>query len=231
MHAVILAAGKGTRLRPLTDTTPKPLVDINGQPLLAYVLDALPSNIDGITIIIGYLGEQIQERIGDAYNGIPVRYVTQERLDGTGGALDLLRRDITAATLVVNADDIYEKHDLARLTQFPLAVLARLTDSAVASPFEVSTENLLLGFIAKRDIIPGATYWQNCGAYMVDLRYFLEPVVEVPVRDGVEASIPHTLAALARHEKVHVVEATSWMPVGTHEELAHARESSRLDAV
>lgn len=224
MHAVILAAGKGTRLRPLTDTTPKPLVDINGRPLLEYVFEALPNNIDGITIIIGYLGEQIQKHVGESYRGIPVRYVVQERLDGTGGALELLQRDITEATLVVNADDIYEKHDLARLVQFSLAVLARLTDSAVTNPFEVSSVNLLRGFIAKRDIIPGATYWQNCGAYMIDPRYFLEPLVEVPVHNGVEASIPHTLAALASHEKVHVVEATSWMPVGTPEELAHARE-------
>lgn len=223
MHAVILAAGKGTRLRPLTDTTPKPLIDINGRPLLEYVLEALPNNVDGITIVIGYLGEHIKEHVGESYKGIPVRYVVQARLDGTGGALELLQRDITEATLVVNADDIYAKHDLARLTQFPLAVLARLTDSAVANPFEVSSANLLRGFIAKRDIIPGATYWQNCGAYMIDPRYFLEPIVEVPVRDGVEASIPHTLAALAAHEKVHVIEATSWMPVGTPEELHVAR--------
>jgi UDP-N-acetylglucosamine diphosphorylase / glucose-1-phosphate thymidylyltransferase / UDP-N-acetylgalactosamine diphosphorylase / glucosamine-1-phosphate N-acetyltransferase / galactosamine-1-phosphate N-acetyltransferase len=223
MHAVILAAGKGTRLRPLTDTTPKPLIDVNGRPLLEYVLEALPNNIDGITIVIGYLGEQIQKHIGESYKEIPVRYVVQERLDGTGGALELLQRDIAEATLVVNADDIYSAHDLGRLVQFPLAVLARLTDSAVANPFEVSSANLLRGFIAKRDIIPGATYWQNCGAYMVDSRYFLEPVVEVPVRDGVEASIPHTLAALATREKVHVVEATVWMPVGTPEELVCAK--------
>jgi bifunctional UDP-N-acetylglucosamine pyrophosphorylase/glucosamine-1-phosphate N-acetyltransferase len=231
MHAVILAAGKGTRLRPLTDTTPKPLVDINGRPLLEYVLEVLPNNINGITIVIGYLGEQIQKHVGESYKGIPVRYVVQHRLDGTGGALELLQRDITEATLVLNADDIYAAHDLARLVQFPLAVLARLTDSAVANPFEVSSANLLRGFIAKRDIIPGATHWQNCGAYMIDPRYFLEPVVEVPVRDGVEASIPHTLAALAAHEKVHVVEATSWMPVGTPEELARARDFSRLGDV
>ena len=224
MHAVILAAGKGTRLRPLTDSTPKPLIDVAGRPLLECVLNALPKNIDGITMVIGYLGEQIQKHIGESYKGIPVRYVMQERLDGTGGALDLLRRDIVSTTLVVNADDIYEASDLARLTQFPLAVLARLTSDPVANPFEVSSTNLLRGFVPKRDIIPGVTYWQNCGAYMVDPRYFLEPVVEIPVRDGVEASIPHTLAALAAHEKVHVVEATSWMPVGTPEELMRARE-------
>ncbi|MEK9156910.1 MAG: nucleotidyltransferase family protein [Patescibacteria group bacterium] len=224
MHAVILAAGKGTRLRPFTETTPKPLVDIAGRPLLEYVLDVLPKTIDGITIVIGYFGEQIQEHVGESYKGIPVRYVVQNRLDGTGGALELLQRDIAEATLVLNADDIYAAHDLARLTQFPLAVLARLTNDPVANPFEVSSADLLRGFVPKRDIIPGVTYWQNCGAYMIDPRYFLEHVVEVPVRDGVEASIPHTLAALATHEKVHVVEATSWLPVGNPEELARARE-------
>lgn len=224
MKAIILAAGKGTRLRPLTEHTPKPLIDVAGYPLIAYVLAALPSTMHEIIIVIGYLGEQIRERIGSTYNGIPVRYVAQERLDGTGGALELLRRDIEDASLVVNADDLYAREDLARLTQFPLAVLARLTSDAVANPFEVSSANLLTGFLPKRDIIPGGTYWQNCGAYMIDPRYFLEPVVEVPVRDGVEASIPHTLAALAAHEKVQVVEATAWYPVGTHEELVRARE-------
>lgn len=223
MRAVILAAGKGTRLRPLTETTPKPLIAVGGKALLEHVLGALPANISEITIIVGYLGEQIREYIGNAYKNIPVRYVVQERLDGTGGALELLRRDIHDATLVVNADDISAREDLARLTQFPLAVLARLTSDPVANPFEVSNTNLLRGFLPKGDIIPGGTYWQNCGAYMIDPRYFLEPVVEVPVRNGVEASIPHTLAELAKKEKVHVVEATQWLPVGTHEELAVAR--------
>lgn len=224
MHAIILAAGKGTRLRPLTDTTPKPLVRVGGQALIEYALQALPKTINRITVVIGYLGEHIQEYLGEAYRGIPIHYVVQNRLDGTGGALELLQYEITDATLVLNADDFYSAHDLARLTQFPLAVLARLTDDVVANPFEVSSENLLRGFIPKRDIIPGATYWQNCGAYVVDPRYFLEPVVEVPVHNGAETSIPHTLAALAHHEKVHVVEATFWMPVGTHEEL-HAAET------
>lgn len=223
MRAVILAAGKGTRLRPLTETTPKPLIDVGGKPILQHVLDALPANINEITIVIGYLGKQIEERIGSTYHGVPVRYVLQERLDGTGGALELLRRDITEATLVVNADDIYAREDLARLTQFPLAVLARLTSDPVANPLEVNHANLLRGFLPKRDIIPGGTYWQNCGAYMIDPRYFLEQVVEVPVRGGVEASIPHTLAEVAKKEKVHVIEATTWLPVGTPEELARAR--------
>lgn len=224
MQAIILAAGKGTRLRPLTDTTPKPLIEVAGKALITYVLDVLPEVISEITIVVGYLGEQIRECIGASYHHIPVRYVVQERLDGTGGALELLQHEIIEPALVVNADDIYARVDLDKLVQFPLAVLARLTTDAVANPFEVSSENHLRGFVSKRDIIPGGTYWQNCGAYMIDGRYFLEPVVEVPVRDHVEASVPHTLVALAKKENVRVVEATTWLPVGTREELARASE-------
>ncbi len=223
MRAVILAAGKGTRLKPFTDTMPKPLVSVGSKRLLEHVLDALPPTIDEIIIVVGYLGEMIQEYIGASYQSIPVRYVTQRILDGTGGALELLQQDIHEPTLVANADDIYAKEDLFRLTQFPLAVLARLTRDAVAYPFLVSNENLLRGFMPKGDVIVGVEHWQNCGAYMLDRRYFSLPVVEIPVRDsGVEASVPHTLAELARTEKVHVVEATFWMPVGTPEEFARA---------
>ncbi len=223
MHAIILAAGKGTRLRPLTDVTPKPLVDVCDKPLLVYVLDALPKTITHITIVVGYLGEQIEKYIGNAYRSIPVRYVVQEKLEGTGAALELLRRDIFQATLVVNADDIYAKEDLARLAQFPLALLARRTKDAVANPLAVNNAHLLQGFLAKTDALADETHWQNCGAYMIDERYFLEHLVEVPVHNGKEKSLPHTLAALAQKEKVHVVEAISWTPVGTPQELAHAQ--------
>ncbi len=225
MHAIILAAGKGTRLLPLTQTTPKPLIEVAGVPLIEHVLCALPNEIDEVTIVVGYLGEQIQERIGNAYKGKNIAYVVQHRLDGTGGALELAREKVHGPTLVVNADDLYEQADLTRLIKYELAILARLTTDSVANPLEVGSDNRLRGFLPKRDIIPGGTYWQNCGAYMISPKYFLEPVVEVPVRDHVEVSVPHTLVAVAGHERVYVVEATAWMPVGTHEELAIAQET------
>ena len=219
----MLAAGRGSRLRPLTDTQPKPLITVGGKPILFHILDALPASVDRITIVVGYLGEMIEGAVGSSYRNIPVEYVVQTRLDGTGAALELCQDRIDAPTLVVNADDIYAKQDLLRITQFPLAVLAQLTRESVASPFEVSSENLLRGFIPKGDIVPGAEHWQNCGAYMVDKRYFSIEGIEVPIRDQhPELSLPHTLAALAASEKVHVVEATSWTPIGTPEELARA---------
>jgi len=65
MQCVILAAGKGTRLRPLTEDTPKPLVQVAGQALLDRIFASLPSAVDELIIVTGYLEEQIKAHYGD----------------------------------------------------------------------------------------------------------------------------------------------------------------------
>ncbi len=65
MQCVILAAGKGTRLRPLTDNTPKPLVPVAGKPLIDHTIDALPSAIDELILVVGYLGDQLRAHFGN----------------------------------------------------------------------------------------------------------------------------------------------------------------------
>jgi NDP-sugar pyrophosphorylase family protein len=77
MQCVILAAGKGTRLRPLTDDIPKPLVLVAGKSLLEHIVAALPSAVDELIIVHGYLGEQIKAHCGEFYFGRKVTYVEQ----------------------------------------------------------------------------------------------------------------------------------------------------------
>jgi bifunctional UDP-N-acetylglucosamine pyrophosphorylase/glucosamine-1-phosphate N-acetyltransferase len=69
MKAVILAAGEGQRMRPLTLTTPKPLLKINGRAILEYVFDALPPEIDEAIVVVKYLGEQIRKFLGSEFHG------------------------------------------------------------------------------------------------------------------------------------------------------------------
>ena len=78
MQGVILAAGKGLRLRPITETVPKALVDVCGTPLIFHILNSLPATVTEIFVVVGYLGEQIVAAIGDAFDGKSVRYVTQD---------------------------------------------------------------------------------------------------------------------------------------------------------
>ncbi|TSD04778.1 MAG: D-glycero-D-manno-heptose 1,7-bisphosphate phosphatase [Parcubacteria group bacterium Greene0714_36] len=85
-QAVILAGGQGTRLRPITDTIPKPLVEINGRPFLAYLLDLLKKNgVSEVVLLLGYLPEKIMEYVGDGSRfGLSVQYSVGSVEDETG---------------------------------------------------------------------------------------------------------------------------------------------------
>lgn len=74
MKAVILAAGKGERMRPLTDTMPKPMVPVLGKPLLEYTFDALPDSVDEVIIVVKYLGEVVKNYFGDFFRGKKIIY-------------------------------------------------------------------------------------------------------------------------------------------------------------
>ena len=92
MQLVILAAGKGTRMEPVTHKIPKPMVPLLGKPKLEWTLENLPSEIDEVLIVINHLGKQIEDHFGDEFCGKPIKYVLQEKLDGTSHSVDCDRR-------------------------------------------------------------------------------------------------------------------------------------------
>ncbi|WP_256289015.1 UTP--glucose-1-phosphate uridylyltransferase AglF [Halobellus inordinatus] len=88
MKAVVLAAGEGTRLRPLTEDKPKVLVEVDGKPLIEDVFDnLLDIGIDEFVVVVGYKKEKIMERYGDEYRGRPITYAHQREQLGLAHAL------------------------------------------------------------------------------------------------------------------------------------------------
>lgn len=217
MQAVILAAGKGLRLRPFTENHPKPLIEISGQPLLEHTLSALPDEVTEIIIVIGYLGEQIQEHFGDNFGTKSIKYVTQTELLGTGDALLQAKPLLDRQFLVVNGDDLYTKSDLTKLCATPNSMLVWPSQQTGNYGIVKDENNFFAGFSDKSTLI-------NSGAYFLDLDFFKTPLVSVPVPNGVEYSLPHTLAIVAQHTPVTLVEATRWLPVGTPEQLKFAND-------
>jgi NDP-sugar pyrophosphorylase family protein len=109
LRGLILAAGLGTRLRPLTDTFPKPLLPIAGKPLLAYTLERLAAaGCDAVAINLHHGGELIRAHFGDSYEGMPLTWSVEPQLLGTLGALYQLRSFFASAEviLVINGDSL-----------------------------------------------------------------------------------------------------------------------------
>ncbi|HLD20806.1 MAG TPA: nucleotidyltransferase family protein [Patescibacteria group bacterium] len=223
MQAVILAAGKGARLRPLTYEIPKPLIEVGGKTLIDHAMHALPSSIDEIFIVVNHLREQIIERVGPTWNDIPIRYVIQEPLSGTAGAVHLLREHLHGPFLVINSDDLYKKEDLERLVSHPRSILVFESGKHLEAGAQIE-QNRFTGL--------GSGSLAVCGAYVLGPEFFDVEPVEIFVSQHREYGLPQTIVNLAKEQTIPpfanggtitAVQATSWQQVGTHEELQQAR--------
>lgn len=222
MDAIILAAGRGARLRPLTDTTPKPLIPIAGRGTLPRLLDILPPAISRVIIVIGYLGEKIREEIGPVAHDRRIDYVTQEILDGTGGALRWARPLIHSERfLVINGDDLYAARDLERMVEYERSVLVQTCSlhKEGMDVWQVRDGHLTGMTIGKK----GKKGIANPGAYVLGQEWFETQPVLTPGKTD-EWSIPHALPQLFDRHTFHAVEASFWQMCGTFEEIAEAEK-------
>lgn len=129
IRALVLAAGLGTRLRPLTEQLPKPLLPVRGVPLLGHILTQLAAfGCEAAAVNLHYLGEPIRQRFGDAHAGMPLTWSEEPEILGTLGALHPLKEFLSPADLVllVNGDSLC-RWPLRRLVRRHLAGEARAT--------------------------------------------------------------------------------------------------------
>ncbi len=109
LSAVVLAAGEGRRLRPLTNKRPKPMLPAANRPILEYVFDALlEAGVTSITVVVGYQRERVQSHFGPTYRNVPIEYVIQEKQLGSGHALLAAKAQIEGPTVVVNGDQLID---------------------------------------------------------------------------------------------------------------------------
>jgi UDP-N-acetylglucosamine diphosphorylase / glucose-1-phosphate thymidylyltransferase / UDP-N-acetylgalactosamine diphosphorylase / glucosamine-1-phosphate N-acetyltransferase / galactosamine-1-phosphate N-acetyltransferase len=111
--AVLLAAGRGTRMRELTVDLPKPMIKVRGKPILLHIIEGLQTaKIKNFLIIVGYHGDTVRDYFGDGTCfGLRFNYVTQTVQDGTGRVVDLARDFVGDSPFVLSYGDILVEKD------------------------------------------------------------------------------------------------------------------------
>ena len=214
MKAMLLAAGRGERLRPITDEIPKALVEAGGKPLIGWHLERLArAGVREAVINVSHLGERIVERLGDGRGyGLRLRYSRErERLETAGGIANALPLLGDAPFLLVNAD-VYCECDFARLRDLELGErLAHLI--LVPNPPHKEKGDFSLGDGLVGDG-PGPRYTYSGVALM-------KPALVAPVRPGDKAPLAPLLYEAARRGKLGgELYQGLWQDVGTIERLA-----------
>lgn len=183
MQAVILAGGKGTRLRAEVPDLPKPLAPINGRPFLEYQMSYwVGQGVDRFVLSVGYKAEKVIETVGSRFGGVPVIYAVEDRPLGTGGALLLAMQQLRTdeAFLVLNGDtyfdlplsDLRRAHD-TRKSDWTLG-LFRTTDARRYLGVGLGEGDRLISLVAptiEKEV------WANGGVYMISPGT-LEPIVD-----------------------------------------------------
>ena len=227
MIAVVLAAGLSTRLRPLTDTLPKPMLPIGGRPMLEYVIGHLAShNLRQIIITTHYMSQRIVDYFGDGNRfGVCLRYSHEEVLMNTAGSLKLMENLLNDRFLVVGGNDLLPELDIADLERFHALngalgtiVFKEMEDPTLFGQGILGEDGRLIAFREKAN--PPMSHLIHT-TYQV-----YEPDVLALIPSNVPASIPEHLipALLARDKKVMGYVTTSpFVCISTKESYLKAR--------
>lgn len=224
MKAVILAAGEGIRMRPLTYDKPKPMIEVLGQPLLRHILKSLPEEINEIILVIGYLGDQIKKYFGEKFGRFKIVYVHQAEKLGTAHALWMCRKYLKEERfLMLYADDLQSKNDIKKCMTHPLAILVKEVKDPRRFGVIVADKNMRVLDLVEKPEFP-VSRLASTGVKVLDKRIFNYPARK---HENSEYYITDSLAQLAKNHTVIAVKANFWLPIGYPEDLKKAEDVLR----
>jgi NDP-sugar pyrophosphorylase family protein len=221
MDAIVLAAGLGQRLRPYTEKTPKPLLPVQGKPLLDWILAALPSAVDRTIVVVNHLADQIEQYLVTQKHQKQWHAVRQTTPRGTGDALRSCREMVSSDRfLVLNGDDLYGADDLARAVEYPAAILVSPVDQPKQFGIVFPRPDGTLEKLLEKPNLEGR-HLANIGAYVLpqDALTF-----DPPLSTRGEYEITDYVSWVAARRPVQVVTAGFWFPVSTIEAWRKAEE-------
>lgn len=219
---VILAGGKGERLRPYTEDRPKAMIPVLGNPLLSFQLRLLSSyGFNDVTICCGYLNEVLQEHFGDGRKyGVRINYLVEEEPLGRGGAIRRALEHVapTEPVLAMNGDSLtnINLHDLFTFHKQNNGV-ATLVSVPLRSPYGIidlaQDSTTICGFKEK----PELPFWINAGIYV-----FEPSIIQVLPKKGDHEEL--TFPQLAEEGKLKAFKTRAfWKTIDTVKDLTEVR--------
>lgn len=222
VDAVLMAGGKGERLRPLTEKTPKPLLEVGGKCIIDHNIDRLISyGVEHINVTVNYLGEQLEEHFATPRDGVRVRTFREPKFLGTIGSIKFVDTFYNDTVLVMNSD-LFTNIDYE---DFFLHFQQNDAEMSVAAvPYNVSIELGILGLDGRnvKGLLekPKFNYYANAGIYLIKKR----ALAEIPGDTFFHAT--HLVEKLiAQGKKVirYPLNGT-WIDIGTPQEYQKARD-------
>jgi mannose-1-phosphate guanylyltransferase len=227
LRALVLAGGEGTRLKPLTQTVPKPAMPLAGRPFLTFMLDWLAAHgVDEAIVSVGYRADAVRSALGDIREGMRLRYVVEDAPLGTAGPLRLAADAglVDERILVLNGDTLTDLDLTAELEQHErtgaeatLALVA-VDDTASYGVLPTGADGRVERFLEKTDSPP--TNRINAGAYV------LEPSVAGRIEPGRAVSFEREVFPVMAEEGVlygYPAEGY-WIDIGTPERYLEATQ-------
>jgi len=219
MQAVILAAGLGTRIHPLTLSLPKPILPLGDKSILKNTLSELPNEIKEIILVIGFEGEKIKKEIGEKIFGKKVTYIFQKNPLGTGDAILKAKPFLKEKFLVLNGDDIYQKEDLKNLLKkFPAILVAKVKNPENFGQLIIQKGKIKEIVEKPQKII---SYFVNTGAYFLPKEILNFPIEK---SERGEYEITSFLRIFLKKHDLFIAFAKNWMPVTYPWDLLSANE-------
>ena len=226
MKAIILIGGQATRLRPLTLTTPKALIDLQGKTIVEHVLALLKKHgISDVILSVGYLKDKIKDYFGDGSKfGVKISYIEETEPLGTAGPMNLLPEKITETFIVGNGDELKEV-DISDMVKFhkqhggwATLALTRVEDPSLYGVARMEGDKIL-EFVEKPSKAEASSNLINAGFYI------LEPEVLDMIPKGKAMFEYDVFPRLASEGKLFGYEFSGqWFDTGSLERLEMARK-------
>lgn len=222
--ALIMAGGFGSRMGKITKYIPKPMLPLQGKPILEYAIDLCKlHNINDISISIFHLGDKIKNYFGDGSSyGVSIRYVEEKEPLGTAGALRLHRKWLTEPFMMCNADELKELdlHSMYRQHRETKAA-ATIALTKVNDPSQYGVVQLdgskITRFVEKPKKEEAPSNLINAGLYIIN------PEVISMIPEGYCMVEKDIFPELAKHGRLHgFVFEGQWFDTGTTERYIHA---------